>query len=69
MKREADAHLAAMTQELRTLINELNILHHPVYPGDPERIRILENEVTELKEAIMRRRGALAKQQPAITTA
>ncbi|TVR41802.1 MAG: hypothetical protein EA402_12740 [Planctomycetota bacterium] len=64
MKRQTDAHLEALKQELRVTINELNLLHHPVYPGDPKRIREMELMVAELRQAIGERRALLNAPAP-----
>ena len=59
MIQEADPQLAALTQELRVTLNELNQLHHPVYPSDPEQIAASEAHVAELKSAIKQRKTQL----------
>lgn len=58
-REEADEHLQALYRELRTLMGALNRLHHPVYPGDPERIAELEREIEDIREAIQERRSVL----------
>lgn len=57
---DRDAHLASMQDELRVTINTLNNLYHPVHPVDPDRMKVLEARVAELREAIAERRRQLA---------
>lgn len=54
-----DLLLASLRDELRVLLAELNNLHHPVYPGDPERIAALGVQVAEVRQAIRQRRAEL----------
>lgn len=57
---DRDAHLASMQDELRTTITTLNQLYHPVNPVDPDRMKVLEARVAELRQAIAERRRQLA---------
>ncbi|TVR14949.1 MAG: hypothetical protein EA401_03635 [Planctomycetota bacterium] len=58
-RHEPDDHLQSLYLELRTLMSALNRLHHPVYPGDPERIAQLEHDIAEIRKTIQERRRAL----------
>jgi hypothetical protein len=55
----SDDLLAALSQELRVALTTLNEVHHPVYPGSPERVAELEAQVEELRAAIAERKAAL----------
>lgn len=57
---DRDEYLASMQHELRTTITTLNQLYHPVHPVDPDRMKVLEARVAELKQAIADRRRELA---------
>jgi len=57
---DRDEHLASMQDELRTTITTLNNLYHPVYPVDPDRMKVLEARIAELRQAIVDRRRELA---------
>ena len=59
---DCDVELESLQSELRSIMAVLNDLHHPVNPGDPDKIKALEAEVASLKAAINERRGALKKQ-------
>jgi hypothetical protein len=54
-----DPVLDSLQDELRTVLDALNRLHHPVYPGDPGRIAELEREVAELRAVIAARKRSL----------
>ncbi|MDA3963530.1 MAG: hypothetical protein PF961_22320 [Planctomycetota bacterium] len=57
---DRDAQLAFLQDELRDTIAALNRLYHPVYPVAPERTKLLEARVAELRSAIAARRHELA---------
>lgn len=59
MRKEADVKLAALTQELRVALFELNRLHHPVYPAPAEQVEQAEADVAEIKAAIQARKAEL----------
>lgn len=56
---DRDPLLAEMREELNAVMATLNLLHHPVYPGNPDEVRALEQRVAEIKEAMRLRRRAL----------
>lgn len=56
---DSDLELQALQEEMRAVMQALNALHHPVNPGNPEQIEALEEQVKELKRAIVQRREAL----------
>lgn len=57
---ETDPQLASLLDDLRVRMVALNELHHPVYAGDPRRIREQERQLDELRLAIRARRQELA---------
>ena len=59
---DCDVELESLQSELRSVMAVLNEQHHPVNPGDPDKIKALETEVAELKAAIVERRAALKMQ-------
>lgn len=56
---DRDQHLASLQDELRTTITTLNNLYHPVHPVDPDRMKVMEARVAELRDAIAQRRAQL----------
>lgn len=59
---DRDHHLEWLRQELRTTMNALNGLHHPVYPAPADRVQALESYVAELKESMRLRKEELRAQ-------
>lgn len=60
---DSDNELQALQNELRSMMQALNVLHHPVNPSDPDQIKGLEAQIAELKQAINERRASLASEQ------
>lgn len=60
---DCDLELQSLQDELSAVMRVLNDAHHPVNPGDPDRIKALEAQVAELKVAILERRSSLTQQQ------
>jgi len=59
--KETDPALASLREELEVVIEALNRLYHPVYPGSPSRIRELEQRLAEIRARIRERRRTLAE--------
>ena len=59
---DCDVELESLQGELRSLMAVLNEQHHPVIPGDPDKIAGLEAEIAAIKAAILERRQVLKKQ-------
>ncbi len=60
---DSDLELQALQEEMQAVMQALNMLHHPVNPGSPEQIEALEEQVKELKRAIIERRAALSSER------
>ncbi len=60
---DSDTELRALQEELRSVMQALNLLHHPVNPGDSRQIEALEEQVKDLKRAINERRESLSAER------
>jgi hypothetical protein len=56
---DPDPELEALRCELAAVRASLNAEHHPVRPGNPERLAALEARVAEVAAAIAARRAGL----------
>lgn len=54
-----DEVLESLRDELRVAVDTLNRLYHPVEPVDPDRVKVLEARVAELRAALRDRRREL----------
>ena len=56
---DADQTLESLLDELRAVMRELNLLHHPVYPAAPSRIAEVGRRAEELRIQVAARRREL----------
>jgi hypothetical protein len=55
-----DALIESLREDLKAQMAALNMLHHPVYAGDPRRIGELEARIEQIRAAIAARKRELA---------